>query len=202
MFTVVGPVASRRDDPRRSRKCWLKENLLVAAALSECGYDFRLVVGDGGHDGNHGGVILPDALRLPLVEQMANADSDEFFADADLAEVERDMRAELLAVRTRIAQGLPVVGRWLVVGSDGEVSSQGRDATAYLWWLQRGEERKPVTVFISRTAMASSNEHLPEEVAAAKNTRGRSVLSQVVGLDDPPTQVSVTTAGIRFGLPD
>jgi hypothetical protein len=50
--------------------------------------------------------------------------------------------------------------------------------------------------------MASSNEHLPEEVAAAKNTRGRSVLSQVVGLDDPPTQVSVTTAGIRFGLPD
>jgi enterochelin esterase family protein len=42
---------------------WLKENLLVAAALSECGYDLRLVVGDGGHDGNHGGVILPDALR-------------------------------------------------------------------------------------------------------------------------------------------
>lgn len=42
---------------------WLKENLLVAAALSERGYDFRLVLGDGGHDGNHGGVILPDALR-------------------------------------------------------------------------------------------------------------------------------------------
>jgi enterochelin esterase-like enzyme len=41
----------------------LKENLLVAAALSERDYDFRLVLGDGGHDGNHGGVILPDALR-------------------------------------------------------------------------------------------------------------------------------------------
>jgi enterochelin esterase family protein len=26
-------------------------------------YDFRLVLGDGGHDGNHGGVLLPDALR-------------------------------------------------------------------------------------------------------------------------------------------
>jgi hypothetical protein len=147
---------------------------------------------------------LPNRLRgaLPLVEQMANADSDSFFAEAELAEVERDMRAELIAVRTRIAQGLPVVGRWLVVGSEGEVSAAGRDATAYLWWLQRGEERKPVTVFISGTAMASSNEHLPDEVAAAKNTGGRSVLSQVVGLDDPPTQVSVTTAGIRFGLPD
>jgi hypothetical protein len=132
---------------------------------------------------------------------MANADSDSFFADVELAEVERDMRAELIAVRTRIAQGLPVVGRWLVVGSEGEVPAAGRDATAYLWWLQRGEERKPVTVSISGTAMASSNEHLPDEVAAAKNTRGRSVLSQVVGLDDAPTQVSAPTPCVGFVQP-
>lgn len=25
--------------------------------------DFRLVLGDGGHNPNHGGVLLPDALR-------------------------------------------------------------------------------------------------------------------------------------------
>jgi enterochelin esterase family protein len=42
---------------------WLSANLLVAAALAERGYDFRLMLGDGAHDGNHGGVILPDALR-------------------------------------------------------------------------------------------------------------------------------------------
>ena len=42
---------------------WLSANLQIAAALAERGYDFRLVVGDGGHDGNHGGVLLPDALR-------------------------------------------------------------------------------------------------------------------------------------------
>ena len=48
--------------------------------------------------------------------------------------------------------------------------------------------------------MASANEYLPKEVAAAKNTHGRSVLSQVTGLDDPPKQVSVSTAGIAFGL--
>jgi len=35
----------------------------VAAALAEAGYDHRLVLGDGGHDANHGGAILPDALR-------------------------------------------------------------------------------------------------------------------------------------------
>ncbi len=42
---------------------WLSANLRVAAALAEAGYDFRLVLGDGGHDPNHGGAILPDALR-------------------------------------------------------------------------------------------------------------------------------------------
>jgi enterochelin esterase family protein len=42
---------------------WFSTNLRMAAALAERGYDFRLVLGDGGHDPNHGGVILPDALR-------------------------------------------------------------------------------------------------------------------------------------------
>ena len=42
---------------------WFSANLRVAAALAERGYDHRLVLGDGGHDTNHGGAILPDALR-------------------------------------------------------------------------------------------------------------------------------------------
>jgi enterochelin esterase-like enzyme len=42
---------------------FFSENLQVAAALAERGYDFRLVLGDGAHDGNHSGVVLPDALR-------------------------------------------------------------------------------------------------------------------------------------------
>jgi hypothetical protein len=42
---------------------WLSNNLRVAAALAEAGYDFRLVLGEGGHSPNHGGVLLPDALR-------------------------------------------------------------------------------------------------------------------------------------------
>ena len=42
---------------------WVAANLEVGAALLRRGYDVRLVVGDGGHDGNHGGVLLPDALR-------------------------------------------------------------------------------------------------------------------------------------------
>lgn len=42
---------------------WFSSNLRVAAALAERGYDLRFVLGDGGHDPNHGGAILPDALR-------------------------------------------------------------------------------------------------------------------------------------------
>jgi enterochelin esterase family protein len=46
---------------------WFSSNLRIAAALAEQGYDVRLVVGDAEHTlrpgGNHGAVILPDALR-------------------------------------------------------------------------------------------------------------------------------------------
>ncbi len=48
------------DRPQRN---WLAENLRVAAALAENGHELRLVLGDGGHSPNHGGVLLPDALR-------------------------------------------------------------------------------------------------------------------------------------------
>lgn len=47
----------------RSRDNWFSSNLRVAAALAERGYDLRFVLGDGAHDPNHCGVILPDALR-------------------------------------------------------------------------------------------------------------------------------------------
>jgi hypothetical protein len=146
---------------------------------------------------------LPDRARaaLPLVTQLANSDWDGFFANAEPGESEREMRDELRSVRTRIAQGLPVVGRWLAVSDDGRVDAGNRDATAYLWGIQRGQERRRITVFISRTAMESADEGLPQEVVAAKRTHGRSVLSTLVSLDDPPHQVMVTTAGISLTLP-
>lgn len=50
---------------------WFAENLKTAAALAENGYDFRLVVGDGGHSPNHAGVLLPDALRWLWRERLS-----------------------------------------------------------------------------------------------------------------------------------
>jgi enterochelin esterase family protein len=56
--------ASTRDlNWNSAERNWFSTNLRMAAALAERGYDLRLVVGDGGHDVNHAGVILPDALR-------------------------------------------------------------------------------------------------------------------------------------------
>jgi enterochelin esterase family protein len=42
---------------------WPLSNKQMAAALKFRGYDYRFEFGTGGHNGNHGGAILPDSLR-------------------------------------------------------------------------------------------------------------------------------------------
>jgi enterochelin esterase-like enzyme len=42
---------------------WPLSNQQMAAALKFAGYDYRFEFGDGGHNGKHGGAILPDSLR-------------------------------------------------------------------------------------------------------------------------------------------
>jgi enterochelin esterase family protein len=42
---------------------WPLANLSMGASLKHMDYDYKLVFGDGGHNGKHGGVILPDSLR-------------------------------------------------------------------------------------------------------------------------------------------
>jgi enterochelin esterase family protein len=42
---------------------WPLANQEMAAALKFAGYDYRFEFGTGGHNGKHGGAILPDSLR-------------------------------------------------------------------------------------------------------------------------------------------
>jgi enterochelin esterase family protein len=42
---------------------WWLANQQMAAALNFGGYDYKFVEGEGAHNGNHGGAILPDSLR-------------------------------------------------------------------------------------------------------------------------------------------
>ena len=42
---------------------WPLSNQEMAATLKFAGYDYKFQFGDGGHNGKHGGAILPEALR-------------------------------------------------------------------------------------------------------------------------------------------
>jgi hypothetical protein len=148
---------------------------------------------------------LPDRVRvgLPLIEQFANAEwKDDFFADNEPRDVERDLSEEMRSVRTQVAQGLPVTRRWTIDADLGQVDAFSRDAVVYLWQIRRGDETRRIQVFISGTALAVQNESLPRDVVEARQSNGRSVVVTLLALDDPPNKVMATTAGIRLTLPD
>lgn len=48
---------------RRPGWNWVVGNANMVSALEEMDYDYKYVFGEGGHNGNHGGTILPDSLR-------------------------------------------------------------------------------------------------------------------------------------------
>ncbi len=54
---------------------WPLANRQMAAALKFAKYDYKFVFGDGGHNGKHGGAILPDSLRW-LWRKVAATDAE------------------------------------------------------------------------------------------------------------------------------
>jgi acetyl esterase/lipase/enterochelin esterase-like enzyme len=49
---------------------WPLANQQMALALEFAKYDYQFVYGDGGHNGKHGGAILPDSLRWLWAEEL------------------------------------------------------------------------------------------------------------------------------------
>jgi hypothetical protein len=60
-------------------------------------------------------------------------------------------------VRRQVAQGLPVTRRWIIAEDFGQVSAGGRDASAFLWGITRGDETQRVTRCGSRSPTASGS---------------------------------------------
>jgi enterochelin esterase family protein len=60
IFMQDGASDNRNRAPNRN---WVAANFKMAAALEEIDYDYKFVFGEGGHSGNHGGTIFPDAMR-------------------------------------------------------------------------------------------------------------------------------------------
>jgi gluconolactonase len=80
---------------------WPLANQEMASALAFSGYDYRFVLGDGSHNGKHGGSILPDALRWlwrPAVALPAPLTKDNLAGDDALVKI------------------LPQEGGWELVG--------------------------------------------------------------------------------------
>ena len=92
--------------------------------------------------------------------------------------------------------------RWVIDDYLGTIDPGNRDASAHLWGLRRGEQTFRIAVYISGTAMEVDNKALPPDVAQAKWTNGKSVVTNVLSLDEPPIEVMVSTDGVRFSLPD
>jgi len=147
---------------------------------------------------------LPERVRvgLPLVTRLSVAEWGDYFRVVEPAIADPDIRAELQSVRAQVAQGLEVTHRWTIDADMGQMNAGRRDAVSYLWQIRRGDDTRRIQVFISGTAMDSGNDGLPQEVAQAKDTHGRSVVATLIALDEPPEQVMVTTAGVSLTLPD
>lgn len=95
---------------------------------------------------------------------------------------------------TQAASGRP----WAIEGQATAVPSSGRDADGFAWTLRRGDDTHRIVVWISGSAMASGDSGLPREVVQAKQTKGRSVLGALVGQENPPVEVLVSSYGVRW----
>ncbi len=62
---------------------WWLANLQLEAALKYKGYDYQFVAGKGGHDGEHGGAILPESLTWLWSEVVPNKVTSGVYLVAD-----------------------------------------------------------------------------------------------------------------------
>jgi gluconolactonase len=100
---------------------WYLANQSMASALEFSGYELKFVVGTEGHNGKHGGAILPDALRWlwqdypkPIAKSAAGS-SDRHFISTIL---DPDADWELVSQGYKFTEGPAVNGSGEVFFSD------------------------------------------------------------------------------------
>jgi hypothetical protein len=84
---------------------------------------------------------------------------------------------------------------WRILSDEPEdVSNFDKDASVWLWEIERGEERRYVEVTVTMPSLA--NAALPVDVRAARESKGRTAVEAYLRDDDPPRHVVVGTQGI------
>ena len=182
---------------------WPIANQKMAKALKDKGYNFKFEFGGGAHDGNHGGAILPDAMRwiwrhYPGVKRLpksltANIQTDEWALDwwdgrhlAKLQEKEKMERIDMIMIGDSITHNFENEGKkiWkkhfeplhaLNLGFSGDRTEN------VLWRLRNGEVEglapKLITLMIGTNNTGHRTEP-PEETAVGikeilRELRGR-----------------------------
>jgi hypothetical protein len=84
---------------------------------------------------------------------------------------------------------------WLIVGDEPEdVSDLNKDASVWLWEIEREGERRYVEVTITLPSLA--NIGVPSSVRSARESRGRTAVEAYLNEEEPPWQILVSTQGI------
>jgi hypothetical protein len=87
------------------------------------------------------------------------------------------------------------VTRWVIV--DGPVEDPdppgGLDAVTWTWEIERGGQRRKVTIIMSRTLLGASG-HPSADATLARETKGRNYVEAVLDWDDPPRYREANTA--------
>ena len=134
---------------------WPLANQQMASALQFAGYDHRFVLGDGAHNGKHGGAILPDSLRWlwrPAGDLPKPLTKDNFAGDEALNKV------------------LPPDGTWELVGEGyafTDAACSDADGNFYFSDLPRarlyrvGQDGKP-SVWLERGPKISGMKFGPD----------------------------------------
>jgi hypothetical protein len=152
--------------------------------------------------------VLPVKIGEP---EMPDFLEDVFWADGNRFEVVTVAAQLVRAMNTHLAVEIAPLDRdeeagraapplvdtpWVVTGGGDRMSTR-RDAAAFIWTIERGDEHHDIAVYISRTVLASDDDGLPPEVVKAKATDGKSVAESLADVDDPPKELLVTTVGIN-----
>ncbi|MGK0185722.1 MAG: gluconolactonase [Verrucomicrobiales bacterium] len=173
---------------------WPLSNQQMASALAFAGYDFKFVLGDGAHNGEHGGAIFPESLRWlwrPVMEELpAPLTKDNFPGDEALSKIVTD-------------GGKP--GDWELVGdgyrfTDGLCSSA--DGTVYFSDLPSGTVYKiapgeaPVAWLENGPRISGLDIAADGTLIAAVQGEGDSKDKRIVSIDAVSKAITTIATGV------
>lgn len=175
---------------------WPLANQEMASALAFMGYDYQFVLGTGSHSGQHGGVILPDALRWlwrpALAELPKPLTKDNLGGDEALSKVLAD-------------GGKP--GDWELVGEGyGFTDAACGDAEGNFYFSDLGKsllyrvgvnETKPVVWLEGGPKISGLKFGADGRLYAATQGQGTNNAKKIVVIDPATKRVETVATGVQ-----